>query len=84
MTATAARRSSRAYSTAAAIFGGFTPAICTYLIETTHQPAMPGLWLSCAAAIGLAAALASGRKDAEETTAAIEQHIEYDHRPEAL
>lgn len=51
---------SLAYSTATAIFGGFTPAICTYLIEKTRQPAIPGLWLSSAAAIGLTAALVVG------------------------
>jgi MFS family permease len=48
---------SLAYSTATAIFGGFTPMICTYLIEATKNPAMPGVWLSMGAAIGLTAAL---------------------------
>ena len=47
---------SLAYSTATAIFGGFTPAICTYLIEATGNQAFPGVWLSFAAAIGLTAA----------------------------
>ena len=52
-----------AYSLATAIFGGFTPAICTYLIEVTGNRAMPGVWLSFAAATGLAATLlASGRQ----------------------
>lgn len=46
-----------AYSLATAIFGGFTPAISTYLIHATHNPAVPGLWLSAAAVCGLAAAL---------------------------
>jgi metabolite-proton symporter len=46
-----------AYSLATAIFGGFTPAISTYLIHTTHNPAVPGLWLSFAALCGLGAAL---------------------------
>ena len=46
-----------AYSLATAIFGGFTPAISTWLIHTTHNPAIPGLWLSFAAACGLGAAL---------------------------
>ena len=31
--------------------------ICTYLIEATRNPAIPGAWLSLAAGIGLAAAL---------------------------
>ena len=48
---------SLAYSLATAIFGGFTPAIATYLIEATKNPAMPGAWLSFAAAVGLVAAI---------------------------
>src|ERR1700682_2973910 len=46
-----------AYSLATAIFGGFTPAISTYLIHFTGNRAIPGLWLSFAAACGLIAAL---------------------------
>ncbi len=46
-----------AYSLATAIFGGFTPVISTYLIHTTHNSAIPGLWLSFAAACGLVASL---------------------------
>jgi MFS family permease len=42
-----------AYSLATAIFGGFTPAISTYLIHVAHNPAVPGLWLSAAALLGL-------------------------------
>ena len=45
-----------AYSLATALFGGFTPAISTYLIHATQNQAVPGLWLSAAAAIGLAGA----------------------------
>jgi MFS family permease len=48
---------SLAYSAATAVFGGFTPAIATYLINVTGNKAMPGLWLSLAAAIGLTATL---------------------------
>jgi MFS family permease len=48
---------SLAYSLATAVFGGFTPAISTYLIYLTGNRAVPGLWLSFAAAIGLIAAL---------------------------
>jgi MFS family permease len=50
-----------AYSLATALFGGFTPAICTYLIELTGNKAAPALWLSLAAAIGLAGAVLSRR-----------------------
>lgn len=46
-----------AYSLATAIFGGFTPAICTYLIHVTGNKAMPGVWLSAAAVCGLVATL---------------------------
>jgi MFS family permease len=46
-----------AYSLATAIFGGFTPAISTYLIHVTGNRAVPGLWLSLAAACGLVASL---------------------------
>ncbi len=46
-----------AYSCATGAFGGFTPAICTYLIHATSNRAVPGLWLSFAAACGLTAAL---------------------------
>jgi MFS transporter, MHS family, citrate/tricarballylate:H+ symporter len=46
-----------AYSTATAIFGGFTPALCTYMIHISGNRAIPGLWLSFAAACGLAATL---------------------------
>jgi len=41
-----------AYSLATALFGGFTPAICTYLGHITGNQAVPGLWLSAAAACG--------------------------------
>jgi MFS family permease len=49
---------SLAYSLATAVFGGFTPAICTYLIHVTGNRAMPGVWLSFAAVCGLSAAVA--------------------------
>src|SRR6266849_572909 len=49
-----------AYSLATAIFGGFTPAISTYLIHVTGNRAVPGLWLSFAATCGLLATLLVG------------------------
>jgi metabolite-proton symporter len=52
---------SLAYSLATAIFGGFTPAICTYLINATGNRAMPGVWMSCAAALGLVGAIFANR-----------------------
>jgi MHS family citrate/tricarballylate:H+ symporter-like MFS transporter len=46
---------SLAYSLATAIFGGFTPAVSTWLIEVTGDKAAPGYWMSAAAASGLIA-----------------------------
>jgi len=45
---------SLAYSLAQAIFGGFTPAISTWLIHATGNKAMPGAWLALAALASLA------------------------------
>jgi MFS family permease len=53
---------SLAYSLATAVFGGFTPAVCTYLIHFTGNKAMPGVWLSLAAICALIATLAAGRR----------------------
>jgi len=50
-----------AYSLATALFGGFTPAISTYLIEATGNRAVAGLWLMFAAACGLIATLIAWR-----------------------
>ena len=44
---------SLAYSLATALFGGFTPAISSYLIHATGDKAMPGIWLTIAAVCGL-------------------------------
>jgi metabolite-proton symporter len=46
-----------AYSLATGIFGGFTPAVSTYLIHITGNRAMPGVWLSFAGLMGLTATL---------------------------
>jgi MHS family citrate/tricarballylate:H+ symporter-like MFS transporter len=48
---------SLAYSLAAAIFGGFTPAVSTWLIAQTGDKAAPSLWMTFAAACSLAATL---------------------------
>lgn len=44
-----------AYSLGIAIFGGFTPAICTWLIHKTNDRAMPGMWLAFAGLTALVA-----------------------------
>jgi hypothetical protein len=62
---------SLAYSLATAIFGGFTPAICTYLIEVTGNKAAPALWLSVAAIVGLTGTLLAGRSEKAKATVAI-------------
>ena len=46
---------SLAYSLATAIFGGFTPLVCTWLIETTGNKASPGYWMAMAGGMGLIA-----------------------------
>jgi MFS family permease len=56
---------SLAQSLAAALFGGFTPAICTYLIRSSGNPASPGLWLCFTAATALAACVLCARLQAE-------------------
>ncbi len=53
-----------AYSLATAVFGGFTPAISTYLIHVTGNRAIPGVWLSFAAACGLVASLLARPQEA--------------------
>jgi MFS family permease len=54
---------SLAYSLATALFGGFTPAICTYLIQETGNRAVPAVWLGFSAICGLAATLMLGRRE---------------------
>jgi MFS family permease len=63
---------SLAYSLATAIFGGFTPAISTYLIHVTGDRAVPGVWLSFAAACGLLASLLAKPAREDTTNFAIE------------
>ena len=52
---------SLAYSLATAIFGGFTPAISTYLIHTTGNKAVPGVWLGATALLAFAAVVITAR-----------------------
>ncbi len=61
---------SLAYSLATAVFGGFTPAICTYLIHITGNRAMPGVWLSVAAVVALSAVLALSSRPASQAATA--------------
>lgn len=63
---------SLSYSTATAIFGGFTPAIATYLIHTTGNRAIPGAWLSLAACCGLVATLPAARWRSRKLTEGVD------------
>jgi MFS transporter, MHS family, citrate/tricarballylate:H+ symporter len=55
---------SLSFSLATTLFGGFTPAIATYLIQITGSRAAPALWLSFGACFSLGAAfLAKFRPD---------------------
>ena len=55
---------SLAFSLATAIFGGFTPAVSTFLIHVTGNRAMPALWLSLAAILAFFAVVALKRRQA--------------------
>jgi hypothetical protein len=46
-----------AYSLATGIFGGFTPAISTWLIHVTGNSARPGAWLAMAGLMGMISTL---------------------------
>jgi MFS family permease len=54
---------SLAYSLSQTFFGGFTPAICTYLIHLTNDKAMPGAWLSVASVCALSAVFFAWRRE---------------------
>jgi MHS family citrate/tricarballylate:H+ symporter-like MFS transporter len=56
---------SLAYSLATAIFGGFTPAVATWLIQVTKDKAAPGWWMTFAAICGLIGTLILYRKKAQ-------------------
>lgn len=56
---------SLAYSCATAIFGGFTPALATWMIAETGDKAIPGAWLSFAALVSLTAVLLTPKRDVE-------------------
>jgi MHS family citrate/tricarballylate:H+ symporter-like MFS transporter len=60
---------SLAFSLATALFGGFTPAVSTYLIQVLHDKAAPGYWLSFAALCSLCATLRLYRRRAGSSNA---------------
>ena len=62
---------SLAYSLATALFGGFTPAVSTWLIKLTGDKGAPGFWMMFAAACGLAGTLILYRRSAVAESAAL-------------
>jgi MHS family citrate/tricarballylate:H+ symporter-like MFS transporter len=64
-----------AYSLATATFGGFTPAVVTYLIHATDNRAVAGLWLMFAAGCGLVATLWAYRQAAIPQTASVSDTV---------
>lgn len=63
---------SLAYSLATAIFGGFTPAMATWLIGVTGDKAAPGWWMTFAAVCGLiATSILYRRKSIADRQAAV-------------
>ena len=59
---------SMAFALAAGLFGTFTPFAATWLIDHTGDKASPGLWLMCAAALGIFAALTIYRRGSAAST----------------
>jgi MFS family permease len=57
-----------AYSLAQAVFGGFTPAICTALVHLTANSAVPGVWLIAGAFAALVASWIVVRPNAPAQT----------------
>ncbi|WP_409276813.1 MFS transporter [Pseudomonas defluvii] len=62
---------SLAYSLATAVFGGFTPAMSTLLIQYTGDKAAPGYWMSFAALCALCATLYLYRRSTGRLQAAM-------------
>jgi MHS family citrate/tricarballylate:H+ symporter-like MFS transporter len=53
---------SLAFGVSAAVFGGFTPAIATWLVHVLDNKAAPGIWMSIGAVCGLTASLIFARQ----------------------
>ena len=53
---------SLAFGVSAAIFGGFTPAVATWLVRALDNKAAPGIWMSVGALCGLIASLIFSRQ----------------------
>lgn len=64
---------SLAFGVSAAIFGGFTPAIATWLVSVLNNRAAPGIWMSVGAACGLIASLIFAYRQSQRRAAATAQ-----------
>jgi MHS family citrate/tricarballylate:H+ symporter-like MFS transporter len=60
---------SLAYSLATALFGGFTSAVSTWLIQATGDRAAPSLWMSFAAVLSLVATVLIYRREPQAALA---------------
>ena len=60
---------SLAYSLATALFGGFTPAVATWLVGTLGDKAAPAWWMALGGLLGLGATLIIYRKGAQRGAA---------------
>ncbi|MEE9103938.1 MFS transporter, partial [Pseudomonas nitroreducens] len=58
---------SLAYSLATAVFGGFTPAISTWLIHLSGDKGAPGYWMTFAAICALCSTLVLYRRSSSRT-----------------
>lgn len=63
---------SLAYSLATAVFGGFTPAISTFLIQYSGDKAAPGYWMSFAALCAMCATLYLYRRSTGRVQATVQ------------
>jgi MFS family permease len=75
---------SLAYSLATAIFGGFTPAISTYLIQITGNRAVPGLWLAFAGVCGLTAAVVARAQPVDAHQSPVREEASYRSAAESI
>jgi MFS family permease len=67
------------YSLATGIFGGFTPAVSTWLIHETGNSAMPGLWMAFAGLMSLIATLVLTSRSFQRRTNARLQAVDAVH-----
>jgi hypothetical protein len=67
------------YSLATGIFGGFTPAVSTWLIHETGNSAMPGAWMAFAGLMSLVATLVLTSRSFQRRTNQSRQAVDAVH-----